>query len=571
MLRASKVHSHRAICSLNRQSSGITMFKRCESTVVTKETKKRSGIFGKILGATLLLSSGYGGATYYALNDSSFRETFTTYIPGAKETVQFADNVVKNYNMDKYFDQATEWKKQAEDLTNKAKEYSAKIQEATNDVYENLTGQKKSNVISVQEAVEKESLSTPTDTVTTIKMTSDKEIKAPVVEVAIEKPEPIHVKSIQSDNAVVRELSQIVVELASILNQSGLSGLGREIIKDAETKIEKLNERFLAVDTEQATILKSLESLKEKGDKIQGSLDAFRAEALKTIESTHSEAASNIVAREAQLKNQFEQTRAEMKTSFAQQLAADLSAQQERLEKARTDALIEQAKELQRRFVKEVKFLVEQERAGRLAKLDQVSQRFTALEKYTLQNAQALDKSRQYHVIHITLDAFQDALDAQQKQPFVDELQALDHNTKDDEVIQTVLSVISKEIAEEGVNTVSELAVRFEEVSQEVRRVALVPEDGGFGSHIISILMSWLMFKKSGLSEGDDVESILARTEYYLKRDNLEHATRELNQLKGWPKKLAQDWIQSARHHLEVKQALEVAETQAVLLSLLEV
>ncbi len=133
---------------------------------------------------------------------------------------------------------------------------------------------------------------------------------------------------------------------------------------------------------------------------------------MKTIESTHSEAASNIVAREAQLKNQFEQTRAEMKTSFAQQLAADLSAQQERLEKARTDALIEQAKELQRRFVKEVKFLVEQERAGRLAKLDQVSQRFMALEKYTLQNAQALDKSRQHHVIHITLDAFQDALDA---------------------------------------------------------------------------------------------------------------------------------------------------------------
>ncbi|KAG1240580.1 hypothetical protein G6F68_017522 [Rhizopus microsporus] len=90
-----------------------------------------------------------------------------------------------------------------------------------------------------------------------------------------------------------------------------------------------------------------------------------------------------------------------------------------------------------------------------------------ALEKYTLQNAQALDKSRQHHVIHITLDAFQDALDAQQKQPFVDELQALDHNTKDDEVIQTVLSVISKEIAEESVSTVSELAVRFEEVSQE--------------------------------------------------------------------------------------------------------
>jgi mitofilin len=202
--------------------------------------------------------------------------------------------------------------------------------------------------------------------------------------------------------------------------------------------------------------------------------------------------------------------------------------------------------------------LVEQERAGRLAKLGQIAQRFKALEQYTLQNSQALDNSRQSHVIHITLNAFQDTLNAQQKQPFVDELQALSHNAKNDQVIQTVLKVIPKELAEEGVSTVSELAVRFEEVAQEIRRVALVPEDGGFGSHIISSLMSYLMFKKSGLVEGDDVESILARTEYYLKRDNLEYATRELNQLGGWPKKLARDWIQSARRHLEVKQALEV-------------
>ena len=56
----------------------------------------------------------------------------------------------------------------------------------------------------------------------------------------------------------------------------------------------------------------------------------------------------------------------------------------------------------------------------------------------------------------------------------------------------------------------------------------------------------------------NDVESILARVQYYLNENDLDTATRELNQLKGWPKKLAEDWIKAARNHLEIKQAMEV-------------
>lgn len=592
MLRASKIYSNGAIHSklltVNaNQRIGSVVFKRGESTVATKE-KKSSSIMGKLFGLTIVLGTAYGGAAYYALNDKAFRDTYTTYVPGGKETLEFFQDLQKNQNMDKYLD-PSDWKKQAEDLTETAKSYGSKIQASTSDAidyateaYQTLTGQKEppklgdkkpaADIVVAKEVnFNKANQKTPTDTTTTVKLSTDGNQTPVVVNVAIEKPEPILVKQVLSNNATVRELSQIVYELASILNESGLSGLGREIIKEAEGKIEKLNHSFVALDNEQTAILESLKSLAAKGGELEGNLEKFHVEAAQTLEKAAVHTAEQIVAREAQLKNQFEQTRAEMKTSFAQQLAADLNAQAERLEKARSEALIAQSQELQRRFVKEVKLLVEQERAGRLAKLDTISQRFKALEKHTLQNAEALDKSRQYHVIHVTLDAFQDSLQAQHKQSFADELQALNHNTKNDNVIQTVLSVIPKELAQEGVNTISELSVRFEEVANEIRQVALVPEDGGFGSHIISYIMSYLMFKKSGLVQGDDVESILSRTDYYLKRDNLEYAARELNQLGSWPKRLAQDWIQSARRHLEVKQALEVAETQAVLLSLLEV
>lgn len=528
----------------------------------------------KLLGLTFLLGSAYGGAAYYALNDKAFRDTYTTYVPGGEETLEFIQDIQKNQDLDKYRNSALDLKKQAEEYAQTAKVYGAKIQESTasavdyaTDAYQQLTGQKeapkpfdpKTPAVSIVSVKNNMNQKTPTDTTTTAALSTNSNQAPAVVAVAIEKPEPIIVKSVQSDNAVIRELDQIVSELASILNDSGLAGLGRDIIQEAQVKVEKLNSGFVSLDAEQAAILSALKELSAKGEQIEGSLEKFHVEAGQAIEQAHIRTAEQIIAREAQLKNQFEQTRAEMKTSFAQQLAADLNAQSERLEKARSNALAAQAKELQRRFVKEVKLLVEQERAGRLAKLDDISKRFKALEQFSLQNAEALDKSRQYHVIHVTLDAFQEALQSQQRQPFNNELQALSLNTKDDKVIQTVLSAIPKDLAHDGVNSISELSARFEEVADEVRQVALVPEDGGFGSHIISIIMSYLMFKKSGLVQGDDVESILSRTDYYLKRDNLEYAARELNQLNGWPKRLAADWIQAARRHLEVKQALEVS------------
>jgi mitofilin len=531
-------------------------------------------VFGKIVGTTAVLGSAYGGSAYYATQDDDFEKVFTEYVPGAKETVDFIHDIQKNNDLSS---QSGEWKKALDEYTGSAKDYGTKIQQTMNDsisyatdTYQTLTGQKEPPKLPSPVTANEGRPVTPKETVTTVSISSDKEAKSPVVQVTIEKPKPIVIQSITSDNATVRELNQIVHELASILNETGLSALGRSVIQEAQEKVSALNDRFLAVDKEQEAILKSLEALAAEGKEVEGNLDKYRVDAFNAITNTHVEAASTIVAREAQLKNQFEQTRAEMKTSFAEQLANELNSQKERLEQARANALADQSQQLQRRFVKQVKLLVEQERADRLAKLDVIASRFGALEKYTLENAKALDKARQYHVINVTLNSFHDVISSKQQQPFTDELKSLNSNSKDDRLIQTVLKTIPSELAEKGVHSISELMTRFEQVADEIRQVSLVPEDGGFGSHIISLLMSYLMFKKSGLVQGGDVESVLSRTEYHLKRDNIEYATRELNQLTGWPKRLAKDWIQAARYHLEVKQALEAAETQAVLMSLLE-
>jgi mitofilin len=100
---------------------------------------------------------------------------------------------------------------------------------------------------------------------------------------------------------------------------------------------------------------------------------------------------------------------------------------------------------------------------------------------------------------------------------------------------------------------------RFRRVASEVRKASLLPDDAGVASHASSWVLSHVMFKKEGLAEGNDVESILTRTQTYLEEGDLDSAAREMNGLQGWAKTLSKDWLGEVRKVLEVQQALDVS------------
>ncbi|KAI8097215.1 mitochondrial inner membrane protein Mitofilin [Halteromyces radiatus] len=531
------------------------LLQRTEST--TSSTTKGSGSIGKtLLGLTIVTGASYGGAVYYALENEDFRQTFTNFVPGATESVTFFEDLKANKDLHNYRDQATQYTKQAGDYLSFAKDTATGAYDYAVDTYSKLTG-----------ATEPPRLNNTNSSSST---TSDKKSTTPVVTAVIDRPPPIVVKRVTSDHAVVRDLSRVVLELASILNDAGLANAGRDILTQAEAQLQQLNERYQALDKEQNDTLKNLVQLKKQVDTLDKDLDQLHMDTKETLHATHAATANKVKSKETQLQTEAEETREQLKQSFSDLLVTELSAQKQQLERERAEALIEQAAELKRLFVRDVKLLVERERAGRLAKLDTIHQRFQAIEESSLQNAVALDHARQTHQLYVALTAVQDAVDAHYKQPFVDEWEALRQGAQHDDNLKKILSSVSRETTEEGIASLNELSARFDVVAEQLRRVALVPEDGGFGAHILSYIMSKLLFKKHGLVEGDDVEAVLARSSYYLQKSDLENAARELNQLQGWPKKLACGWIQSARQHLEVKQALEIVESHVVLSSLVD-
>lgn len=128
-------------------------------------------------------------------------------------------------------------------------------------------------------------------------------------------------------------------------------------------------------------------------------------------------------------------------------------------------------------------------------------------------------------------------------------------------MVAAIESLEKSDVADIGVEPLSDLTAWFvTSVAPRTSAVALVPEyGGGVLLHLASSLLSTMRFKRSGLVEGNDVLSVLARAEYYLHEKDLDSATRELNQLRGPPKELLRDWLAAARRRLEVQQALKVS------------
>ena len=225
--------------------------------------------------------------------------------------------------------------------------------------------------------------------------------------------------------------------------------------------------------------------------------------------------------------------------------------------------VIAQGIELQRRWIREIKMRVEQERGGRLAKLDEIATNLKRLERVALDNSAYLDENIRVHALWSALRAVHHAVDAPARQPFREELRVLRHvaAAREDPVVAAALaSLDASEVPDVGVEPLADLALWFQSsVAPRVSAVALVPDqNAGVLSYLASHLFASFRFQRHGLVEGSDVLSVLARAEHYLNEKDLDTAARELNQLNGPAKVLLTDWLDAARKRLEVLQALRV-------------
>jgi mitofilin len=396
------------------------------------------------------------------------------------------------------------------------------------------------------------------------------------------------VSELSASEPVLGQLAETIDQLAAYLRDSpaaltkpapGQSGTAADVLTTAQVDLQNLGKRLEAVkEEERAALAKRME---EQAKEYSSHLLSQERELVERLES-----------QEEDWKAAFDAERKALVDAYRAKLERELEVQQEIINQRLKEEVVAQGIEMQRRWLRDVKLQVEKERGGRLSRLDELEKSVRGLGRVALENVDLLDQNVRIHTLWSAFRAVVAATFGEFQRPFNEELAALRSVTartaalasaaagegdegekkegeeaqakaqeeEDIDPMRVALATISDDVSDAGVEPIASLSSWFTgRVAPRIRAAALMPErGGGLLTYLTSAFLSNFMFEKQGYVQGDDVYSVLSRAEWHIARRELDKAVREVNGLQGWPKVLARDWLEGARRHLEVKQALEV-------------
>ncbi|KAJ2731793.1 hypothetical protein IW152_004283 [Coemansia sp. BCRC 34962] len=499
-------------------------------------TKKKSHKIRNTALLALVAGTGFVAAAAYAQEDQDFGHKFEQYVPGAKsfmDLIRYHDDSVAMAASDVAFQAYDDIVytgrfiyTQFYSLLNMLQHNTWQGSDSSNDATKLAT--KKPKPVPAAATPTGGQVANEANPIAIVPMSS--------IQVAVEIP-PMH-----SENKAVATLSKALSIVVSALNKKGLSS-------ENVQELAALSDALVALD----------ESLGRIKDEERQAIEAALAVERSVFEASLAEfqelAHAALVTREAQLLEERDRQLGAAAAAMDERIANELGSQRDLLE---------------RRFNRYVRARVDEERGGRLAHLGRVEAQMRQLNQMAQESGDLIRRSRAVSTLSVAISALKSAaMESRAQTPFASELSALaGAATTDFPATRAAIAAIPLATAEHGILSQVELEDRFETVRKEIRSVSLVPENGNLGSQVLSATLSKVMFEKEGLVEGEDVEAVLSRTGFYLRQHNLDQAARELNQLGGWPKKLAEDWISAARRRLEVEQAISVAESEEMLAKL---
>ncbi|TPX15515.1 uncharacterized protein E0L32_004495 [Thyridium curvatum] len=548
---------------------------------------KRGGFFRRlrnyVLTMTILGALAFGGGVWYSRINDNFHDFFTEYVPFGEQAVlyleemdfrkrfpQMANRVNRQHSTGESVkipaQSGASWRVADHEASSRQSSAvtsnSAKVQAVKKD--ESKPAAKKQTpkaeepkakeaapAPKVEEAPKKAAAAAAAAAAPTVATAaSTPAFKAPEVDEPSRWPPASPIDPLAVNDAVepvVQDLVRMLNDIITVINHDNANEKYGSTIGKAKNELNKVGQKIKLI--KEAAEKKAAESL-------VGRTEAFDRAATDLV--TRVEAA--MVAQEAQWRQQFEEEMQKLRESYDERLKNMTAREQQVNEEKTKNRLLEQAVELNRQFAQEVKARVEQEREGRLGKLNELSSAVSELEKLTAGWNEVVSTNQRTQQLHVAVEAVRASLeDATHPRPFIKELVALKEIASDDPVVDAAIASINPASYQRGLPPTPDLIDRFRRVAGEVRKASLLPEDAGVASHASSLILSKVMFKKQGHAAGDDVESVLTRTQSLLEEGDLDGAAREMNGLKGWAKTLSRDWLGEVRKVLEVQQALDVS------------
>lgn len=367
----------------------------------------------------------------------------------------------------------------------------------------------------------------------------------PVLKPEIKKKVQEIPKKVEAKKAEIKETAKEKAAAAQQKVQASLSSLsGHHVDPSLEPVVEAANKWITSINVGRMSdndVNNFLEALQDASAK----LDKTRRDFEENLQLKLKEQGQA-------LSKELDSARERLVALYNERLASEVEASREVALAEANNRIRAQFLNIYNEISGKVKAHVDAEREGRLANLDKLNKELSGLQKLATSEGSAIADNDSVVSFMTDLAQFRSALagEATDLRPIVKKLQS---DLPEDPLVKAASEAIILDNSNGGVLSVSQLAARFKLIAPEIRNASLVPPDAGVAGHLASTVISKLLVKKDGLPVGDDVESILARTETYLSQGDVYNAVAEVNSLKGWPKYIASDWLKEGRKRSEVE------------------
>lgn len=201
--------------------------------------------------------------------------------------------------------------------------------------------------------------------------------------------------------------------------------------------------------------------------------------------------------------------------------------------------------------------------------------RLKGIEQAMESHSIAEEEARKAHQLWLSIEALQFALKTSSgdspTEPLQNAVEAITKSCEDDKFTQALAGALPQECLSRGVYSEEALRHRFYTVRKIARRVAMIDETrNSLFQYFLSYLQSVLLMEPRVAKppeelhlEDLDTFKLLSYASFYIEHGNLELAAKFVNQLRGEPRRVAQDWLTEARLTLETKQIIEILSAYA--------
>lgn len=319
------------------------------------------------------------------------------------------------------------------------------------------------------------------------------------------------------------------------------------------------------------------ENVSKLASKISGLTDSFDEEVQNKLKNSQTELLSSYTKKELELTetllHQFNQEKAQLETKLNARLQHEIEATKQTISQAAVNAVSMVRVEQTKKFEQMIKSSIDQERNGRLAGLQQLNEKLNQLEQFSTNLESQLVANHQKAVLLKAITNLKRVLSSSKESEspkllnqYFDQIDKV-AGSLNNELINLTLKDLKPLINNESNHSIlthTQLLNKWDELTPELRSASLLPPNAGLMGHLASLIFSKLLLPVKGAKpEGKDIESVISRIETALTKGDLDVAVEEAANLKGWPRKLADDWVKNGRKRLEIQFLVSVLDSEA--------